>query len=1094
MPRRISAVLVLVLALAAPAAAQIDPMLFIKDTAPHVLFVVDTSIRMQQGPSNPAAPDGTTAYYDPFIYRRAGGSALAWETNLGVSDSNTNTAAGNGKYRRRYRKFAYTALGGDNATVSSIQVVGDKDGNDWTYFEAPTRLAIARAAMYQAIDMNEQDVQFGLVRMRQQSAPAFTQGNYASVLNTDQISLTPTDAGSETGRWNMTRPVVTGDNSSSVTSGLLVTARGNDGSNDDVRALIAKDPRAPGALVPAGTDDSTRIDAPINNMLIDAKAEASRFIDEDADCTNTIVVLIVGGGEGTISGNTNLAATASGFLSVKRGRRVPIHVIAIAPISPAARTQLQVVAASSGGKYTEITELNISAAYNSPNLHPSPVPGTIVVPEMVAAINMAIQHGFADYGDVNTPPTVAQPLGPPTESQVTSPVIGTVNLDNAKDINGVALVNTTVKDRSGNVIPQRSNMLLTTAFAVPGPTAALRAFREYIPVADATQPSGYKFTADGTRLWMARTPADPTRRNLYTATADGALIPFTTDATNLAIIAGLMNLSRTDAAAVITAVRNLPLGPIIDSTPAIMNPPSIDPPPDDDYPAFTDANKNRRGMIWVGTNSGILEGIDARLGIETWGFIPLNLLPKLKTIPLGQGLTQFQYFVDGSAKVADVKIDGAWRTHLIVGEGAGGLFYQSFDVTLAGLFDVAHISPDDDDIDHVLAYFAVPGRITMNWAFPKYSNFDPTLTVFDAGLHAIAQYGDLKASAAAVEKTVGQTWSDPAVGQIGSATGPFAVLVGSGFLPRSTENQPNRGNGAVRGGTTFYALNAKDGTVYASVDVGNDNQNEDVDDCSQNPLPGEKRHQGKKKKLFGCNKLKNALQSDPVVTGPPGSRFVSRAYMGDLDGRVWRFDMTVDASTQVPKITGSTRLLELGQDQPILSSMASVNVGGTSQYIFFGTGSDLLPSTSADTAYHLIGVLDHGGSGSTTLDWKLDKKNGRQTDEKVTAFPTVAGDIVFFTTTTFRPSNSCKDQDANLYAFTFIGGPAYDSTGDGKVDTMDQPLVKSIAGQRATAPFIVDQHLVFGTASKVSVFGDPQDFNNGVGQAGVRILSWREVR
>jgi Tfp pilus tip-associated adhesin PilY1 len=216
--------------------------------------------------------------------------------------------------------------------------------------------------------------------------------------------------------------------------------------------------------------------------------------------------------------------------------------------------------------------------------------------------------------------------------------------------------------------------------------------------------------------------------------------------------------------------------------------------------------------------------------------------------------------------------------------------------------------------------------------------------------------------------------------------------------------------------------------------------------------------------------------------------------MGDLDGRVWRFDMTVDASTRVPKITGSTRLLELGQDQPILSSMASVNVGGTSQYIFFGTGSDLLPSTNADTTYHLIGVIDHGGSGSKTLDWKLDKKNGRKTDEKVTAFPAVAGDIVFFTTTTFRPSNACKDQDANLYAFTFIGGPAYDSTGDGKVDTMDQPLVKSIAGERATAPFIVDQHLVFGTASTVAVFGDPQDFNNGVGQAGVRILSWREVR
>ena len=88
--------------------------------------------------------------------------------------------------------------------------------------------------------------------------------------------------------------------------------------------------------------------------------------------------------------------------------------------------------------------------------------------------------------------------------------------------------------------------------------------------------------------------------------------------------------------------------------------------------------------------------------------------------------------------------------------------------------------------------------------------------------------------------------------------------------------------------------------------------------------------------------------------------------------------------------------------------------------------------------------------------------------------------------------------DANLYAFTFIGGPAYDTTGDGRVTSSgvsaDRTKVRTTTGARATAPFIVDQHLVFSTGSKVEMFGDPQDFNNGVGQAGVRILSWREVR
>jgi hypothetical protein len=40
--------------------------------------------------------------------------------------------------------------------------------------------------------------------------------------------------------------------------------------------------------------------------------------------------------------------------------------------------------------------------------------------------------------------------------------------------------------------------------------------------------------------------------------------------------------------------------------------------------------------------------------------------------------------------------------------------------------------------------------------------------------------------------------------------------------------------------------------------------------------------------------------------------------------------------------------------------------------------------------------------------------------------------------------------------------------------------------------------LYFGTTgtsgAAVEAFGDPEGFNKGVGQVGVRILSWREIR
>ena len=46
------------------------------------------------------------------------------------------------------------------------------------------------------------------------------------------------------------------------------------------------------------------IDAPVKLMLDDARAEAARLIaiTRDPTCRNTVVVLVVGGGEGTTSG------------------------------------------------------------------------------------------------------------------------------------------------------------------------------------------------------------------------------------------------------------------------------------------------------------------------------------------------------------------------------------------------------------------------------------------------------------------------------------------------------------------------------------------------------------------------------------------------------------------------------------------------------------------------------------------------------------------------------------------------------------------------------------------------------------------------
>jgi Tfp pilus tip-associated adhesin PilY1 len=444
--------------------------------------------------------------------------------------------------------------------------------------------------------------------------------------------------------------------------------------------------------------------------------------------------------------------------------------------------------------------------------------------------------------------------------------------------------------------------------------------------------------------------------------------------------------------------------------------------------------------------------------------------------------------MDGSPKIADIRLaDGTWHTYMFIGQGAGGTFYQAIDVTLAGMGDNAFpngLLQTDDDNGDLLTFFSNPNVMPVRWSFPSLTDWDPTITnnanATDANNPYLMHYGDIKKTAATISKTVGQTWSDPAVGQVVNTTSPYVVLAGSGFLPYSAQQQSNRG-GTIAG-TTFYILKAEDGTLLDTRDAGNDGTVETLDNCVA---------------INDCTKFKNALQSDPVATGPSDSRFITKAYIADLDGRIWRFDITLDPTNKPIFVTTGTNPVKMYEDalkQPFFSSMATVNVGGTQQFIFAATGADLLPANGVSTQYRLLGVLDNGATGSKTFEIDLTKVDGTAGDEKVTAFPAVAGDIVFFTTTTFNPATPCTLPTASLYALTFIGGPAYDTNNDGTFDKKDSTLVKSIAGVRATAPFIVDQHLVFGAGNRVQVFGDKDDYNNGIGQAGVRILSWREVR
>jgi hypothetical protein len=143
----------------------------------------------------------------------------------------------------------------------------------------------------------------------------------------------------------------------------------------------------------------------------------------------------------------------------------------------------------------------------------------------------------------------------------------------------------------------------------------------------------------------------------------------------------------------------------------------------------------------------------------------------------------------------------------------------------------------------------------------------------------------------------------------------------------------------------------------------------------------------------------------------------------------------------------------------------------------------------------LFGLKDNAPASGATTKFTITLGTG----ERPSTSPSVAGDIVFYTTTTESAAAPCTDFTGRLYAVTYLGGAAYDSDLDENetLDKNEEKIVRLIEG-RATAPFIVDQHLYLAAAGaggvNIEAFGDPEDFNNGVGQVGVRILSWREIR
>jgi type IV pilus assembly protein PilY1 len=103
------------------------------------------------------------------------------------------------------------------------------------------------------------------------------------------------------------------------------------------------------------------------------------------------------------------------------------------------------------------------------------------------------------------------------------------------------------------------------------------------------------------------------------------------------------------------------------------------------YFAFAAAHVNRKPMVYVGANDGMLHAFDAATGNERFAFIPNAVFSNLINLVNPYYNASHLYYVNGSPIAADVQFasDSSWHTVLAGTEGAGGKSVFALDITNA---------------------------------------------------------------------------------------------------------------------------------------------------------------------------------------------------------------------------------------------------------------------------------------------------------------------------------------------------------------------------------------------------------------------------
>ena len=389
---------------------------------------------------------------------------------------------------------------------------------------------------------------------------------------------------------------------------------------------------------------------------------------------------------------------------------------------------------------------------------------------------------------------------------------------------------------------------------------------------------------------------------------------------------------------------------------------------------------NRKEIIYVGSNSGMLHAFNLDSGAEEWAFIPPFLINSLKGMRSDiSGESDSIYGVDGSPTVKDIFIDGQWRTVLLSGVRQGGHAYFMLDIT----------NPDNPSHMFSFEHDELANKV-------RYWDEDGNRTDYDVGSDIPDEYD---------YSDLGESWSDPLILNLKiNGLRKWVGVFGGGY-----NNNVNPNYGSV-----VYIIDLEDGgKIIEKIEIPDN----DAGDNITNSLPS----------------TISAITAD-------STNLISNAgallYFTDLEGSLWKINLT-DQGT----LYEATKLFDadssFDNDRMSFQKVSASVLYDKSLMTFYGTANFAKISQQRDNIQNRVFAVKDENFPNFTQATELSESDlmevtsleqcfdssdkgwfdNLEPNEKVTASAAVKNSSVIFTI--YKPSadNICSAGSSKLLEY-----------------------------------------------------------------------------